>query len=64
MQAAHIEPNRTRSWWPLLIALPPLAAVLGGIATIYLATRHPDQTVLVAPVTKAHVTNSVVPPLR
>lgn len=62
MQTQTQSPSR-RCWWPLLIALPPLAAVLGGVATLYFAFRHPDR-VLEVPAEAQHVTNSVVPPLR
>lgn len=57
-----------RTWWPVLLALPPLAAVIGGAATIMFALQTPDEAVAVAPVQspveRQHVTNSVVPPLR
>lgn len=56
--------------WPYLLALPPLAAVLAGMVTVYLMAKHPDQEIRVAPTETQstgetrHVTNSVVPPLR
>ncbi|GIX22540.1 MAG: hypothetical protein KatS3mg121_1323 [Gammaproteobacteria bacterium] len=42
-----VDPDtRARSrpaWpWPALLWLPPLAAVLGGLLTVYLAVRHAD----------------------
>ncbi len=62
MQSIHSEKSR-RSWWPLLVVLPPIAAVLGSMVTMYVSSRHPDQVIPVTQV-KEHVTNSVVPPLR
>jgi len=70
MQARHSSLTRNRSWWPVLILLPPLAAVLGGIATFYFLSRHPDVELQVdhvapqSPEEQRHVTNSVVPPLH
>lgn len=61
---------RSSILWPCLLALPPLAAILAGIVTIILLSRHPDQELHLpntAPLTQAeqrHVTNSVVPPLK
>ena len=56
--------------WPCLLALPPVAAVIGCIITAALLARHPDHEIRVVPEATLsqeetrHVTNSVVPPLR
>lgn len=34
-----------RQAWPWLVMLPPAVAVIGGIATVYLAFRHADPEV-------------------
>lgn len=66
----HSSQVQRRCWWPLLIAVPPLAAVLGCIATIYFSARQPDREMQVIDTTtlndaeRRHVSNSVVPPLR
>jgi hypothetical protein len=34
-----------RQLWPWLVMLPPAVAVIGGIATVYVAFRHADPEV-------------------
>ncbi len=34
-----------RQVWPWLVMLPPAVAVIGGVATVYVAFRHADPEV-------------------
>lgn len=65
------KPHRYGSWaW--LLAVPPALALLGGMVTMYLVVKHPDQTIVVDTTsevggsggTHQHVVNSVTPPLK
>lgn len=66
----HALPSSKRLLWPWLLALPPAAAVLGGIVIFIVLARHPDRDVRTPPPAplsqeeQRHVTNSVVPPLE
>jgi hypothetical protein len=44
MDAAATKPWY-RHYWPWLLAVPPAAAVVGGLFTLYLAVSRPDALV-------------------
>jgi hypothetical protein len=65
------KPHRHGSWaW--LLAVPPAMALIGGIVTMYLVIKYPDQAIVVDAAsevhdqqgTHQHVVNSVTPPLK
>ncbi|MGE3890943.1 MAG: hypothetical protein AB7F79_05010 [Steroidobacteraceae bacterium] len=70
MSSANLA--RTSRHLALWLLVPPALAVLGGIITLYLVWRYPDQALAVEPVALVtndqgehqHVINSVTPPLR
>lgn len=62
--------DRSLAW---LLAVPPLMAVLGGMITLYIVIKYPDQAISVDKTTliqddhgriHQHVVNSVNPPLK
>lgn len=56
--------------WAWLLAVPPAMALLGGMVTMYLVVKFPDQAIVVDATNEvrdghgAHVVNSVTPPLK
>lgn len=66
------SPSPPRSLAPYWLAVLPALAVVGGLITLYLVMRYPDQAISVEPVVEIHddtgshqhVINSVTPPLR